>query len=331
MNVHMKFYTETKARALMNEWGAKQQEFLFVIDYHKHQIFLDLLDNINPEEILFAFPTVRNDEKINIPEIDEVCWETFPEKFDCYQKKFEVVKRHLHMGNSFLTNLTCKIPVETNLSLFDIYTHSSALYKLWIKDRFVCFSPEIFIRIQDGHIHSFPMKGTLSADIPNAEEKLLKDEKESAEHATIVDLIRNDLSIVANDVHVSKYRYIDLLKTNKGKILQTSSDIEGTLEENYLSQIGDILFEQLPAGSITGAPKKKTLEIIAEAEDYNRGFYTGVMGVCKDGIIDSAVMIRFVESEHGKLYFKAGGGITAQSCVEDEYNEVIQKAYVPIY
>lgn len=327
----MKFYTETEARARMNKWGSEQENFLFVIDYHKNQIYLDLLENINPEEILFAFPTVRNDDKVTAPEIEKVQWKIYPEPFKSYQKKFEVVKRNLYNGNSFLTNLTCQIPIETNLSLSDIYLHSTALYKMWMKDMFVCFSPEIFIRIQDGHIHSFPMKGTLSADVPNAEERLIKDEKESAEHATIVDLIRNDLSIVANNVHVSRYRYIDLLQTNKGRIIQTSSDIEGTLQGNYLARLGDILFDLLPAGSITGAPKKKTIEIISEAEDYERGFYTGVMGICKDGTVDSAVMIRFVESQHGKLYFKAGGGITTQSCDENEYNEILQKAYVPIY
>ena len=327
----MRFYTEIEARALMNKWGAEQQNFLFIVDYKKCRVFLELLCNVDSEEVLFAFPSASNDGRIDIPHISNVVWNVHPESFEVYSKKIGVVKRHLHQGNSFLTNLTCRIPVETNLSLLDIYLHSSALYKLWMKDRFVCFSPEIFIRIENGYIHSYPMKGTLSAEIPNAGKMLMDDEKEAAEHATIVDLIRNDLSIVAKDVHVSRYRYMDLLQTNKGGILQTSSDIEGKMPTDYLSRIGDILFDQLPAGSITGAPKKKTLEIIDEAEDYDRGFYTGVMGVCKDGVVDSAVMIRFVENDKGNLYFKAGGGITAQSRDEDEYNEVIQKAYVPIY
>ena len=85
------------------------------------------------------------------------------------------------------------------------------------------------------------------------------------------------------------------------------------------------------AGSITGAPKPRTMQIIAEAEGYERGFYTGVMGCYAGGRLDSAVMIRFIEQENGQLYFKAGGGITAQSRWESEYNEVKQKIYVPIY
>ena len=223
------------------------------------------------------------------------------------------------------------MPLRTNLTLKDVFLHSHALYKLWLKDRFVCFSPEIFVCMEEGRIKSFPMKGTIDATLPHAESILLDDAKEAAEHATIVDLIRNDLSMVSEHVTVASYRYIDRLQTNKGPILQTSSEICGMLPGDYTKHLGDILFSLLPAGSITGAPKPRTMQIIAEAEGYERGFYTGVMGCYTDGRLDSAVMIRFIEQEDGQLYFKAGGGITAQSRWESEYNEVIQKIYVPIY
>ena len=234
-------------------------------------------------------------------------------------------------GNSYLTNLTCKVPLRTNLALKDIFLYSHALYKLWLKDSFVCFSPEIFVRMEEGKIKSFPMKGTIDATLPHAEAILLDDAKEAAEHATIVDLIRNDLSMVSEHVTVTSYRYIDRLQTNKGPILQTSSEVCGNLPHDYTKRLGDILFKLLPAGSITGAPKPRTVQIIAEAEGYERGFYTGVMGCYAGGRLDSAVMIRFIEQENGQLYFKAGGGITAQSRWESEYNEVKQKIYVPIY
>lgn len=107
----------------------------------------------------------------------------------------------------------------------------------------------------------------------------MSDKKEAAEHATIVDLIRNDLSRVAEHVRVDKYRYIDVLHTNKGNILQASSEISGKLPTDYQKHIGNILDAMLPAGSITGAPKDKTMEIIHEAEGYDRGFYTGIMGI----------------------------------------------------
>ncbi len=259
-------------------------------------------------------------------------WQPFAESFSSYQRSFNIVRQNiLWLEIVFLTNLTCRTPVETNLTLKDIYYHSKAIYKLWIKDRFTVFSPEIFVRIHQGKISSYPMKGTIDASIPFAAQLLMNDPKETAEHATIVDLIRNDLSMVANRVSVSRYRYMDRLQTNRGAIFQTSSEIQGILPENYQEHLGDIIFRLLPAGSITGAPKKKTMQIIREAETYDRGFYTGIMGY-SDGInLDSAVMIRFVEQEGEKMYFKSGGGITCQSDVENEYNEMKQKVYVPIY
>mgnify|MGYP000058255639 CR=1 FL=1 len=239
--------------------------------------------------------------------------------------------RYYGVITSFLTNLTCRTPIETNLSLKDIFFRSKAMYKLWVRDQFTVFSPEIFVRIQQGKISSYPMKGTLDASLPSAVRQLMDDPKEAAEHATIVDLIRNDLSIVADRVSVSRYRYIDKLQTNRGTILQTSSEIQGTLPDNYRENLGHILFKLLPAGSITGAPKKKTMQIISEAETYERGFYTGVMGYFDGSSLDSAVMIRFVEQEGDRMYFKSGGGITCRSEVESEYHEMKQKVYVPIY
>ncbi len=154
-------------------------------------------------------------------------------------------------------------------------------------------------------IFSYPMKGTIDASLSEAEQVLMSDKKEAAEHATIVDLIRNDLSRVAEHVRVDKYRYIDVLHTNKGNILQASSEISGKLPTDYQKHIGNILDAMLPAGSITGAPKDKTMEIIHEAEGYDRGFYTGIMGIYNNGELNSAVMIRFLENDGQGTYFKA--------------------------
>ena len=258
-------------------------------------------------------------------------WQPHPLTEAEYFEKFRIVHRNMLAGNSYLANLTCRIPLDTDLTMHEIFLRSSALYKLWLRDRFVCFSPETFVRISAaGIISSCPMKGTISCSVPNARQVLMADEKEAAEHATIVDLIRNDLSRVASRVTVKRYRYVDTLHTSSGDILQTSSEIAGQLPSGYRRHLGDIIMEQLPAGSITGAPKRKTVEIIRRAENYDRGFYTGVAGVCKDGVVDSCVLIRFIDREDGKLYFKAGGGITARSDWRKEYNEIIEKTYVPI-
>lgn len=306
------------------------EPFLFVIDYLGEEAIVEPLADVSASDILFDFNGVGNVGQRERPLPGRLDWRIQMPSFECYRRSFETVKHHIMAGNSYLANLTCAVPVQTNWSLKDIFHASQAKYRLWVNDRFVCFSPETFVRIGEGRILSFPMKGTIDAAIPDAENTLLADRKEAAEHATIVDLIRNDLSRVATDVRVDRYRYLDRLDTHRGSILQTSSQISGRLPSGYECRLGRLLDALLPAGSITGAPKPKTMDIIAEAEDYRRGFYTGVMGIYGDGCLDSAVMIRFVERQGPSLVYKAGGGITAKSVCEKEYDEVRQKVYVPI-
>lgn len=335
----MHLYNKEQAIKRMNQLGQRHCPFVFIINYLQDASYIEEVATVDSTELLYNLNgftnQARSTEKYapSFPAklANSIHWQPSAESFYSYQRSFNIVRRNILAGNSFLTNLTCRTPVNTNLTLKDIYYHSKAIYKLWVKDTFTVFSPEIFVRIHQGKISSYPMKGTIDASIPSAAQLLMNDPKEAAEHATIVDLIRNDLSMVANQVSVSRYRYIDRLQTNQGAILQTSSEIQGVLPENYPEHLGELIFKLLPAGSITGAPKKKTMQIIREAETYDRGFYTGIMGY-SDGInLDSAVMIRFVEQEGEKMYFKSGGGITCQSDVESEYNEMKQKVYVPIY
>lgn len=264
------------------------------------------------------------------PENSGIRWRPFPQSLEDYAVSFRKVKDAILSGNSYLANLTCSTPVETNLTLQDIFDRSAAPYKLWMKDRMVVFSPEIFVRTTGDFIYSYPMKGTIDASIPQAREKIRKDPKETAEHATIVDLIRNDLSQIATEVNVRRFRYIEEIPTHKGPLLQVSSEIEGKLPEGWRDRLGTLLFRLLPAGSVTGAPKKKTVEIIAGAETYARGFYTGVMGYFDGSRLDSAVMIRFLEQTPEGLFFKSGGGITSRSDLLSEYEEMKRKIYVPV-
>ena len=206
---------------------------------------------------------------------------------------------------------------------------AEAPYLLYVPGRFVCFSPERFVRIAGGRIATNPMKGTINASVPDARQTILNDPKETAEHNTVVDLLRNDLSIHADRVHVERFRYIDRIATRRGDILQVSSEIAGRLPAGYEARMGDILFDMLPAGSVSGAPKSSTLRIIREAEGESRGYYTGVFGYFDGQTLDSAVLIRFIEEEQGRMYFRSGGGITAYSDCRSEYEEVIEKVYLP--
>jgi para-aminobenzoate synthetase component 1 len=113
-------------------------------------------------------------------------------------------------------------------------------------------------------------------------------------------------------------------------LLQVSSKISGRLQEDYWPNLGDLLKRILPAGSVSGAPKKKTVEIIKSAESYSRGYFTGVVGLFDGNSFDSGVMIRFVEQRKNGMVFKSGGGITVNSDWKKEYQEMIDKVYVPI-
>jgi para-aminobenzoate synthetase component 1 len=172
------------------------------------------------------------------------------------------------------------------------------------------------------------MKGTIDANLPGAKNILLNDQKEIAEHATIVDLIRNDLSSVSEKVRVNKYRYYEEIKTQNGFIGQVSSEISGILPSDYANSIGDLIFKLLPAGSVSGAPKQKTKEIIFEAEKQARGYYTGIAGYFDGTNLDSCVLIRYLQAD---FVYKSGGGITAQSNAEMEYQEMINKIYAPSF
>ena len=173
------------------------------------------------------------------------------------------------------------------------------------------------------------MKGTISGDIPNAETVILNDYKERAEHFTIVDFVRSELSRVGEKVNVTKLRYIDELNTSNGTILQVSSQIEAELLPLFKENLGDMFHRLLPAASICGAPKEATLKAIRQAEEEDRGFYTGVFGYFDGHTLDSAVMIRFIEQEKGHYYYRSGGGITINSQCKDEYDELLKKVYLP--
>ena len=311
----------------MNSRGKKGEPFVFLIDFEgqnprifpvknsKHKILWQTEQHSN-------FKTTRKTPSPEIIKIKPVSKKT-------YGKGFQKIQKHIFCGDTYLLNYTQPTSIETGLSLEEIFHVSKARYKIMLKNKFVCFSPETFVKIIDGKISSYPMKGTMDAAIPNARELIMNDSKELAEHNTIVDLIRNDLSLVAENVVLEKFRYLERIKTSQRDLWQVSSKITGNLPADYPEKIGDIIFKMLPAGSVSGAPKKKTVEIIKKAENYKRAYYTGIFGIF-DGInLDSCVLIRFIEKKGNKLIYKSGGGITFMSELEKEYDEMLKKVYIP--
>jgi para-aminobenzoate synthetase component 1 len=312
----------------MNTWGQNKVPFLFMVDFEMEQPIIKKLDEIDSSTLLYDINGFSNTSaasrkvsgRIDISQIS----------FEIYKKKFDLVYDRLAYGDSFLTNLTVKTPITLYSSLEDLFYQSRARYKIWMKDELLVFSPETFIQVKGKKIFSYPMKGTIDASYPNAREVILSNRKEEAEHTTIVDLIRNDLSQVAMHVNVNRFRYIEEIKTSNKNLLQVSSEIVGDLPDDYRSTLGDILVKLLPAGSISGAPKTKTVEIIQQAEQEKRGYYTGVVGYFDGEDLDCGVMIRFIEKKNGTFFYRSGGGITTQSIAEEEYQETIDKLYVPV-
>ncbi|DAB37426.1 MAG: aminodeoxychorismate synthase component I [Sulfuricurvum sp. GWF2_44_89] len=295
----------------------------FYTDFTGEHIHCYTLDELKDEDIEFAFNSDSN--RTNSPHKPSF----FPICLENYRQKFDAVQEHIRRGNSYLLNLTQPTPLESPYTLKEIYTMAHAPYKLRVKDQFVCFSPEPFITIEENTIHTYPMKGTIDASIPNAIETILNDPKEFAEHTMIVDLLRNDLGIVAKNIKVETFRYITTIDTGDKKLHQVSSHISGLLHNNWKDNIGELVLALLPAGSISGTPKRKTVEIIEEVEGYKRGYFTGVFGHFDGKNLYSAVAIRFIENKDGNLIYKSGGGITADSICEGEYKEMLDKIYIP--
>ena len=312
----------------MNTWGRDKVPFLFMVDFEMEKPVIKRLDDIDSSIFRYninGFTNTTTDPR-NVPGRIDIS----PVSFEVYKKKFDLVYDRLAYGDSFLTNLTVKTPITLYASLEDLFYQSRARYKIWMKDELLVFSPETFIQIKGKKIFSYPMKGTIDASYPNAREVILSNRKEEAEHTTIVDLIRNDLSQVAMHVNVNRFRYIEEIKTSNKNLLQVSSEIVGDLPDDYRPALGNILVTLLPAGSISGAPKTKTVEIIQQAEQEKRGYYTGVVGYFDGENLDCGVMIRFIEKKNGTFFYRSGGGITTQSIAEAEYQETIDKVYVPV-
>jgi len=312
---------------LLNQWGAQRKPFFFVIDFDLKDIEIISFDAL--KDIYFEMegfspqkPPILSNTTLNLTIKKAI-------SFEDYQHAFSQVQTEIYNGNTYLLNLTFPTEITLNANLLDSYAQSHAPFKLFFRNQFICFSPERFIKIENNCIKTYPMKGTIDASLENAAHLLLNDPKEFAEHTMVVDLLRNDLSMVSKNVKVTRFRFLDRINAGSKQLLQMSSEIIGDLENNWHCKIGDILFKLLPAGSISGTPKIKTLEIIKKVEHYPRGFFTGIFGYFNGNTLDSAVSIRFIEQQNGRFFYKSGGGITIDSNIENEYKELLQKVYLP--
>jgi para-aminobenzoate synthetase component 1 len=216
--------------------------------------------------------------------------------------------------------------VRCNYSAAELFAAAKAPFTFWLEGHFLAFSPEPFVTVRGCTISTTPMKGT-----GTDKAALLADAKEQAEHATVVDLLRNDLSQVASKVRIEDYRFVSQIRRADGSVLyQTSSRICGEMPADWREHIGDWLPRLLPAGSISGAPKKETLELIRRFESEPRGFFTGVAVLFDGENLASAVLIRFLDLTGDVVKFRSGAGITIYSDPAQEYDEIVSKVYFPL-
>ncbi len=247
----------------------------------------------------------------------------------------EKAKEYIKNGDIFQIVPSQRFTVETSVSPFNTYralrliNPSPYMYYLNFGDyQIVGASPEMLVRVENGIVQTGPIAGTrwrgktLEEDL-QLERDLLNDEKEIAEHTMLVDLGRNDVGRVSEfgSVKVTRFKYVERFS----HVMHLISDVEGKLRAD--KTCFDALAATLPAGTLSGAPKIRAMEIIDELEPTKRGVYGGAIGyISFNGNFDSCITIRTGVFKDGKAYVQAGGGIVYDSVPEYEYNESVNKA-----
>lgn len=252
-----------------------------------------------------------------------------------YDAAIARIHHYLQEGHTYQVNFTDRIEGETEADPLAVYQTllrqqpvPFAAYVNCSTGPLLSFSPELFFRTTQGRITVRPMKGTWPRGRDLAEDRvarsrLLNDAKNRSEHVMIVDLLRNDLGRICTygSVGVNALFQVEPYNT----LLQMTSTCSGQLREGLSPT--QILTSLFPSGSITGAPKRRTMEIIRELERQPRGAYTGCIGYFgPDGESCFNVAIRTVEMKGGRMAMGVGGGITADSKAEEEFEECRLKA-----
>ena len=257
-----------------------------------------------------------------------------------FEKVITKIKKYLYNGDVYQINYTQPLELSTNKNSLDLYMQiknkANPEYGFYLdinKTQFLSFSPEKFFTKTDKIISSYPIKGTIKRieDFKKDKkqiESLSKSEKDKAEHLMIVDLLRNDLG------KISKFGTVKVTNLFKIKTFETihhmESKIQGTLDSNIREC--DIIDALFPGGSITGAPKYKSIQLIDKLEKYNRGLYTGCIGtVLKNGDMDFNICIRTMTVHNNIATYPVGGGVVWDSTAKNEYNEANEKANILNY
>ncbi len=250
-------------------------------------------------------------------------------------RNVEKAKEYIKNGDIFQVVLSQRFAAETDSDPFSVYRALRIInpgpYMYFLKFEGYTIagsSPEMLVRMEDGTVETCPIAGTRKRGMTEEEDRnlaaeLLADEKERAEHVMLVDLGRNDIgkvsefgSVAVKDfMHIERYSHVMHLVTT----------VQGKLKKGLTAF--DALSAVLPAGTLSGAPKIRAMEIIDELENVKRSYYGGAVGYLSfNGNLDSCITIRTILFKNGKAYIQAGCGIVADSDPEKEYEESVNKA-----
>ncbi len=247
----------------------------------------------------------------------------------------EKAKKHIKEGDIFQIVLSNRLSAPFEGSLFDTYrvlrTINPSPYMFYFSGMDVEVagaSPETLVKLEDGVLHTFPLAGTRPRGKTQAEDlalekELLQDEKELAEHNMLVDLGRNDLGKISKfgTVQVEKLHSIE----RYSHVMHIGSTVAGQIRED--KDALDAIEAVLPAGTLSGAPKIRACQLIAELENNKRGIYGGAIGYIDfTGNMDTCIAIRIAYKKNGKVFVRSGAGIVADSVPEMEYEECLNKA-----
>ena len=254
---------------------------------------------------------------------------------ESYEAAVEKCKEYIRAGDIFQVVLSQRFTVEVEADAFDLYrilrvvNPSPYMFYLNIKGTSVIgASPEMLVRVEDGEVEVRPIAGTRKRGKNDIEDKeliadLLSDPKERAEHIMLVDLGRNDVGRVSEygSVDVSEMMHIE----KYSHVIHLVSNVKGKLKKG--KDIFDAFFSCFPAGTLSGAPKIRAMEIIDELEPVRRGLYGGALGYIDfNGNMDTCIVIRTIIYNNSTALIQSGAGIVADSIPSKEYQETVDKA-----
>lgn len=251
-----------------------------------------------------------------------------------YSVKVEKIKEYIKEGHIFQTVLSQRWTIETGQKGFELYQElrelnpSPYLYYFNFKEfEVIGSSPEMIVKQQGNRVYTCPIAGTRKRGKDAEEDAVLKadllgDEKERAEHVMLVDLARNDMGRIAEFGTVKVTQFMEV--QNYSHVMHIVSMVEGRKKGEFHPL--DLVSSFLPAGTLSGAPKIRAMEIIDELETVRRGLYGGATGyVDFSGDMDFCITIRTMIKKGNKVYLQAGAGIVADSVPQNEYQECCNK------